>query len=94
MLQDAASLRDGPSPAAATEFRGESHERIQSRLSSKAGSDLSGAKPKRTRGTRSGGVTARKGGREGKKEEGDEERGTRCWRSQTRTRPAELCSVI
>lgn len=31
---------------------------------------------------------------EGKKEEGDEERGTRCWRSQTRTRPAELCSVI
>lgn len=97
MLRDAASLRHGPSPAAATELMGESHERIQSWLSSKGGRDLCAAKPKRTRGTRSGGVTARRGGKEGMKgvkEEGDEERGTRWWRSQARTWPAESCSVI
>lgn len=93
MLWDAASLRDSPSPAAATEFTGESRERIQSRLSRKGGSDLSAAKPKCGRGTRSGGHSEE--GRESEmKEEGDEERGTRCWKSQMRTCPAESCSVI
>lgn len=39
-------------------------------------------------------VTVRRGGREGTKEEGNEEKGTRCWKSQARTGLAESCAVI
>lgn len=49
MSQDAASLRDSPSPVAANKFTGESREQIQSWASSKSGGDLSAAKPKCTR---------------------------------------------
>lgn len=69
MSWDAASLRDSPSPGAATKFIGESCERIQSQLSRKGGGDLSTAKPKHTRGTRSGGHSeeGRKRGHEGRR---------------------------
>lgn len=49
MSQDAASLRDSPSPAAANKFTGKSHEQIQSWAFSKSGGDLSAANPKHTR---------------------------------------------
>lgn len=92
MLWDAASLRSSPSPAAATRFTGKSREWIQSRSPARAKVMYLLQNPSADEGQGGLSEEARKRGDEGI--EGDEERGTTCWRSWLRTWPAESCAVI